>query len=208
MVERGEGYAASLDRSSISHYERGTRLAPREFLEAFGRALDVPEREIDLMLALAGHESPRNDPGRDAVLAAARSIETWAESVQQDVRTLIDSVAPSGPPADATAVVWSTLRKAALPGVYALAVGFVLNAMGLNGTAVLLAYALVAASIVTGQWVLRWRKSPRESSAQEHISGLLFISLFVSLNSSVLIGAATISNMDNSMYLIDLTEQI
>ncbi len=145
MVERGEGYAASLDRSSISHYERGTRLAPREFLEAFGRALDVPEREIDLMLALAGHESPRNDPGRDAVLAAARSIETWAESVQQDVRTLIDSVAPSGPPADATAVVWSTLRKAALPGVYALAVGFVLNAMGLNGTAVLLAYALVAA---------------------------------------------------------------
>ena len=191
MVERGEDYAASLERSSISHWERGTRLAPMEFLEAFGRALDVPKREIDLMLILAGHESPQGDEGRVAILAAASSIELRMESVQRDVRNLMDSATGALPPGDASTVVKRALRRAVLPGMYALSVGFALNAIGLNGTALLLAYALVAASIVTGQWALQWLKSARDTSTQENIAGLFFISLFITLNSSVLIGAAT-----------------
>lgn len=192
MVERGEDYAAGLDRSSISHWERGTRLAPREFLEAFGRALDVPGHEIDLILILAGHDSPSDDEGREAILAAASSIESRVESVQRNVQNLMDSATgATPPPPDASTVARTALRRAALPGMYALAVGFALNAMGLNGTAVLLAYALVAASVVTGQWVLQWLKSARDTSAQENIAGLFFISLFITLNSSVLMGAAT-----------------
>ena len=31
MVERGEDYATDLDRSSVSRWESGARLAPREF---------------------------------------------------------------------------------------------------------------------------------------------------------------------------------
>ena len=191
MAERGEDYAAGLDRSSVSHWERGTRLAPREFLEALGRALDVPKREIDLMLLLAGHESHRDDERRDALLAAAHFIGSQVESVQRDVRSLMDSTVASERPADTAGAVRNALRMAALPGVYALAVGFLLSAMGLNGTAVLLAYALVAASIVIGQWVLQWLKSARDTSAHDHIVGLFFMSLFITLNSSVLIGAAT-----------------
>ena len=42
MVERGEGYAADLDRSNISRWESGMRLPPREFLLALGRTLKVP----------------------------------------------------------------------------------------------------------------------------------------------------------------------
>ena len=191
MVERGEDYAVGLDRSSVSHWERGARLAPREFLEAFGRALDLPQREIGLMLILAGHDSPRDDEGRDAMLAAAHSIGSQVESMQRDVRSLMDFTTTLEPSADAWAALKGTLRNAALPGVYALTVGLVLNAMGLNGTAVLLAYALVAASIAIGQWVLQWFKSTRDTSAQEHVTGLFFISLFITLNSSVLIGAVT-----------------
>ena len=191
MVERGEDYAAGLERSSISHWERGARLAPREFLEAFGRALGVSKGEIDLMLILAGHDTPQGSEGREAILAAASSIESRVESVQRDVRNLMDSAAGSPPHADTSVVAGKALRQAVLPGIYALAVGFALNAAGLNGTAVLLAYAIVAASVVTGQWVLRWLKSDRDTSAQENIAGLFFISLFITLNSSVLIGAAT-----------------
>lgn len=191
MVERGEYHAVPVDRSSVSHYERGARLAPRDFLEAFGRVLNIPEREVELMLVLAGYESPPADGGREEILAAAQSIESRVETVQRDVQRLMDSTAATVPPADASPVVISALRKAAIPGVYALGVGFVLNAMGLNGTAVLLAYTLVAASIVTGQWVLRWLKSDRDTSEQDHVAGLLFISLFITLNSSVLLGAAT-----------------
>lgn len=191
MVEHGEDYAASLDRSSVSHWERGTRLAPREFLEALGRTLDVPKREIDLMLVLAGHDPPGDDEGREALLAAASSIESRVVSVQRDVQNLMDSGTGAPPPAYATTVARTALRRGALPGMYALAVGFALNAIGLNGTPVLLAYALVAASVVTGQWVLQWLKSARDTSAQENIAGLFFISLFITLNSSVLIGAAT-----------------
>ena len=191
MVDRGEDYAAGLERSSVSHWERGVRLAPREFLVALGRALNIPKAEIDLILVLAGHDSPREKDGRDAILAAAQSIESSVERVRRDVLILMDStVAPEASP-DAFDVVKGALRKAALPAVYALAVGFLLNAMGLNGMDVLLAYALAAASIVIGQWVLQWLKSAQDTSAHDHIAGLLFISLFIALNSSVLMGAAT-----------------
>ena len=191
MVERGEDYAANLERSSVSHWERGTRLAPKEFLEAFGRALGISEGEIALMLRLAGHDSTEDREGREAILAAASSIESRVESVQRDVRNLMDSATVASPSPDAFAVARTSARRAVLPGIYALVVGFALNAAGLDGTVVLLAYALVAASLVTGQWVLQWLKSSRETSAQENISGLFFISLFITLNSSVLIGAAT-----------------
>ena len=192
MVERGENYAVRLDRSTISHWERGVRLAPQEFLEALGRALDVPQGEIRLMMVLAGHVPPPPDFGvREEILTAVQSIESRVGNVQQDMRSLMGSSTVPTPSANTSTVVRGALQQAVLPGVYALTIGFVLNAIGLNGTAVLLAYALVAASIVTGQWVLRWLKTGRETSAQDNIAGLFFISLFVTLNSSVLIGAAT-----------------
>ena len=64
MAERGESYAANLDRSSISHWERGARLAPREFLVALGRTLDVPQPEVDTMLGLAGYEYLGDNEGQ------------------------------------------------------------------------------------------------------------------------------------------------
>ena len=79
MVDRGEEYAVDLDPSNVSRRESGARLAPREFLVAFGRSLNVPKPEMDRILSLAGYESLGDEEGRAAMLAAAQSIETqWA----------------------------------------------------------------------------------------------------------------------------------
>ena len=191
MVERGEQYAVNLDRSNVSRWESGARLAPREFLVAFGRSLNVPSQEVDRMLSLAGYETLGDEEGRAAMLAAAQSIESQVESLQREVRSLIDSSSPPEPPLDAYGVARDALRRLALPGVYALVVGFVLNGLGLNGTLALLGYVLVAFAIVIGQGVLRWVKQGRDPSEHDHVVDLFFISLFFTLNASLLIGTLT-----------------
>ena len=191
MVERGEEYATDLDRSNVSRWESGARLAPREFLVAFGRSLNVPKPEMDRLLSLAGYESLGDEEGRVAMLAAAQSIESQVESLQQEVRSLIDSASRPEPPVDAYGVAKDALRRMAPPGIYALVVGFVLNALGLDGTLALLMYVLVALAIVIGQGVLRWLKPNRERSEHDHIVDLFFISLFFTMNASLLIGTLT-----------------
>ena len=89
MVERGEEYAADLDRSNVSRWESGARLAPREFLVALGRTLNLPKPEVDRMLSLAGYETLGEEEGRAAMLAAAQSIESRVDHC------------PSSPPARA-----------------------------------------------------------------------------------------------------------
>ena len=191
MVERGEEFAADLDRSSVSRWESGARLAPRGFLVAFGRSLNVPKPEMDRMLSLAGYESLGDEEGRAAMLAAAQSIESQVQSLQSEVRSLIDSASRPEPPVDAYGVARDALRRMAPPGVYALVVGFILNALGLDGTLALLTYVLVALAIVIGQAVLRWLKPNRVRSEHDHIVDLFFISLFFTTNASLLIGTLT-----------------
>ena len=180
-----------MDRSSVSRWESGARHAPREFLVAFGRSLNVPKPEVDRMLSLAGYETLGDEEGRAAMLAAAQSIESQVESLQREVRSLMDSASPPETPVDAYGVARDGLRRFALPGVYALAVGFFLNALGLNGTLALLGYLLVAFAIVFGQGVLRWLKPARDRPEHDHVVDLFFISLFFTLNASLLIGTLT-----------------
>ena len=191
MVERGEEFAADLDRSSVSRWESGARLAPRGFLVAFRRSLNVSKPEMDRMLSLAGYKSLGDEEGRAAMLAAAQSIESQVQSLQSEVRSLIDSASQPDPPVDAYGVAKDALRRMAPPGVYALVVGFILNALGLDGTLVLLTYVLVALAIVIGQAVLRWLKPNRVRSEHDHIVDLFFISLFFTTNASLLIGTLT-----------------
>ena len=191
MVERGEEAAAYWDRSMISNWERGVRHPPREFLVAFGRALEVPQAEVDRMLILAGYESLDEEEGRAALLAAAQAIESQVESLEKRVRGLVDSVAPPERPVDASAVAREAMRRLAPAGVYVLVVGFVLNALGQNGTLALMAYTVVALAIVVGQWAIRWLNPDRARTEHDNIVDLFFISLFFTLNTSVLIGALT-----------------
>ena len=191
MIERGEDYAEGLDRSSVSRWESGVRLAPQEFLVAFGRALDVPEGEMDLILSLAGYESLGDEEGRAAILTAARSIESQVADLTSELRRLAESAGPPEPAVDTSTVLKSALRRLALPGVYALVVGFVLNAMGQDGTLALLAYVLVALAIVIGQWAFRSLNPDRDRSEHDPVVDLFFISMFFTLNTSLLIGTLT-----------------
>ncbi len=191
MVEQGEDSAAYWDRSMISNWERGARHPPREFLVAFGRVLDVPQTEMDHMLTLAGYESMNEDEGHAALLATAQAIESQVESLEQRVRGLVDSVSPPRPAVDATAVAKEAMWRLAPAGAYALVVGFILNALGQNGTLALLAYTIVALAIVVGQWAIRWLNQDRHRTEHDNIVDLFFISLFFTSNTSVLIGALT-----------------
>ncbi len=191
MVERGEDYATNLDRSSVSRWESGARLAPREFLVAFGRSLRVPQPEIDRMLSLAGYESLGEEEGWAAMLAAQQSLGSQVENIQRDVRSLMDSAGRDEPQVDAYGVAKEALRRLAPAGIYALVVGFVLNEMGLNGTLALLTYALVASAIVIGQGALRWLNRNNGRAEHDHVVDLFFISLFFTLNGALLISALT-----------------
>ena len=189
MVERGEEYAANLDRSSVSRWESGTRLAPREFLVSLGRSLRLPGPEMDRILNLAGYDTLDKEEGRAAILAAAQSVESQVESLHREVRSLMDSTNPPGHPVDAYGIAKDSLRRIAPPGVYALALGIILNALGLNGTLALLGYVLGVYAIVIGQGVLRWMKPGRDRSEHDHIVDLFFMSLFFTMDTSLLIGA-------------------
>ena len=191
MVDRGEEYAGELDRSNVSRWESGARLPPRKFLVAFGRSLNVPKPEMDRILSLAGYESLADEEGRAAMLAAAQSIETRVESLQREVRTLIDSTGPPDAPVDAYGIAKEALRRLAPPGIYALVVGFVLNALGLDGTLALMGYVVVALAIVVGQGAIRWLKPDRQHTEHDHIVDLFFISLFFTMNTSLLVGTLT-----------------
>ena len=187
MAERGEEYAADLDRSSVSRWESGARLAPREFLVAFGRSLRVPGPEIDRMLSLAGYDALGDEEGRAAMLAAAQSVERQVESLQREVHSLIGSAGTSRPPVNVYGVARDALRRAALPGVYALLGGLSLHALGANQTPALLAYVLIGFAIVIGQWAVG--SLNRDSTAHDYVVDLFYTSLLFTLNASLLIGA-------------------
>ena len=191
MVARGEEVAADLDRSTLSRWETGERLAPREFLEALGRTCDIPQHVMDRLMSLAGYDGPGDETERESTAATVLDIESQVATIQRDIRSLVDAADSPEPALDAFAVVKSTLRRAALPGVFALAVGFVLNAMGQNGTLALLVYALAVLALVLGQGVLRWVKRDRDLPERDHVVDLFYISLFFMLNASLLISMLT-----------------
>ena len=191
MVARGEDFVADLDRSTLSRWETGTRLAPQEFLEALGRTCNIPQQVMARMMSLAVYNGLGDEGEQDSMVAATRDIESRVESVQEDVSIVKELIAGPSPPLDASAVVKSTLRRAALPGVFVLAVGFVLNAIGQNGTLVLVIYVLGVLALVLGQGVLRWVKRDRNLPERDHVVDLFYISLFFTLNVSLLITALT-----------------
>ena len=88
IAERAPRYAHGFDRSSISRWETGGRLAPREFLLAFGRALRLSEQEVEGMLVLAGYDTHGDCHECAETLAAARRIEHKIDELQRSIQNL------------------------------------------------------------------------------------------------------------------------
>ena len=185
MIERGQTYAIKVNRSNVSRWETGDRSPPREFLIAFGLALNIPRSDINRMLALAGHQSMEEEK-HDEILDTARRIETNIEGLHVDVRRMAEPAPPLMAP-----TISGLLWKAGPPGIYALAAGFILNALDLNGTLLLLAYVAVSLAIVVGQGALRWLRRGPDSDERDQVVDMFFISLFFTLNTGQLIVALT-----------------
>ena len=180
-------YAEGYDRSSLGHWERGKRLAPREFIVAFGKAIDLSDQEVNVMLGLAGYDLLTHEDQRPEFLSAAQGIESHVQKIQEDVRGLVESVTRPRESPDVLGVMKETLRRAAIPGIYAVTVGYILTALGLDGTRVLMVYVAVALAIAIGQGFLRWRRS-------NDIGEMLFVSVFFILNTPLL--QSTLTGLD------------
>ena len=112
MVEKGEDLAAYWDRSMISNWERGVRHPPREFLVAFGRALNVPQSEIDHIMALAGYENLSDEEGRDAILATELIEHMDSPSdVQVLTRHYLEQQPPTPAPLDSLSPAGRTAAR-------------------------------------------------------------------------------------------------
>ena len=179
----GEGY----NRSSVSRWETGKRLAPREFIVAFGKALGLSEQEVDEMLALAGHNVLTQEDRTAEFLSTAQGIESSVQKIQVDIRGLMESIAKPKESLTPLGVMKEALRRAAIPGIYAVTVGYILTALGLNGTGVLAVYVTIALAIAIGQGFLRWRRS-------NDIGELLFVSVFFILSTPLL--QSTLTGLD------------
>ena len=188
MAERKAEYAA-LDRSALSRWENGARRPPRGFLADFALSLRLSRAELDALMNLAGYaESAADDraetlSGVRGISAKADAIDAKADDIKRGVQILVDA-ASEPPSADAAALAKDALRRAAAPGIYAAAVGWVLNALGQNGTWVLAAYVAVALAIAVGQGVLRRRRA-------DGVGELFFISVFFTLGAPLLQSAIT-----------------
>ena len=92
--------------------------------------------------------------------------------------------APGGPLDLAASLGKDAVRRGIAPKVYAWGAGYSLNALGQDGTVVLVGYSAVSLAIVGGQGILRWRKA-------DTVSELFFMTMFFVLNASLFMFAIT-----------------
>ena len=178
MAEINPHYAG-FDHANISRWENGRSMPARAALVVVMRALKLPDAEMDGILNLAGYEP------------LAERVETLGEPSPRyappeyapDVHWLLGALTWATS-SDAKALAKDALRRAAPPVIYAAAVGWALNALGMDGTLVLVAYAAIALAIVGGGAVLRRRRA-------DAVSELFFATLFFILNASLLSFAIT-----------------
>ena len=186
LAERDSAYAG-LDESSLSRWENGERRPPRGFLADFAGALRLSRPETEALMALAGYAPSGADEEAAELLALAHGVYAQAQRARPaDGAAAADSPSPTTERGkmDAATLAKETFRRAAGPGIYASAVAYALNAMGLDGAVVQASYSAAALAIVGGQGVLRWRRADATSE-------LFFISLFFVLNASLLMFSIT-----------------
>ena len=92
--------------------------------------------------------------------------------------------APGGPLDLAASLGKDAVRRGIAPKAYAWGAGYSLNALGQDGTVVLVGYSAVSLAIVGGQSILRWRRA-------DVVSELFFMTMFFVLNVSLFMFAVT-----------------
>ena len=169
MAERNPDYA-SLSGDELARWEKGESRPARKFLVDFAQTLGLSQPELDAMLAIADYALSYPDE-RDG-LALVKPQET-----------------ASAPP-DLLGIAKNAMQRVTGPQIYAVGVGYSLNALGQDGTWVLVAYSAIAFAIVGGQGALRWRRRKADAASE-----LFFITMFFILNAPMFL--FSISRMDH-----------
>ena len=178
MAEINPHYAG-FDHANISRWENGRSMPARAALVVVMRALRLPDAEMDGILNLAGYEPLPKRAETLGEIEPRYAPPEYAPDVHWLLRAL--TWAPSS---DVKALAKDALRRAAPPVIYAAAVGWALNALGMDGTLVLVAYAAIALAIVGGGAILTRRRA-------DAVSELFFATLFFILNVSLPLFAIT-----------------
>ena len=165
MAERNSDYA-NLSVAELARWENGESRPARKFLVDFARLFGLSQAELDAMLEIGDYALSYPDE-RDG-LALVKPQET----------------AP--PPPDLFAIAKNAMQRVTGPQIYAVGVGYSLNALGQDGTWILAAYSAIAFAIVGGQGVLRWRRRKADAASE-----LFFITLFFILNAPMFLFSIT-----------------
>lgn len=194
-------YYDGFDHANISRWENGRALPTRAALIIAMRAMRLPDSEMDGILELAGHEKlyremhpdsswmrdERRYIPRDSAWGPLRGAKSFADSAFLRAALASFALRRAASALRRAAFSKAALSRAAAPAVYAAAVGLALNALGVNGTLALIAYAAVALGIVIGRGVfLALRRRSAEAASE-----LFFAMMFFILNAPPLMFAVT-----------------
>ncbi len=178
MGEVDPVYLERYNHSTVARWESGATKPTKDRLQAFGRALDLSDAEVQGMVWLAGlNGDEENSHFRDPALQAPDATpgqEPEATVSENETRELVGSgISYAG---QASRYV---LTKFALPGLAVAATGYVLNRLGWNAGWIMSLYVILAVFLVMFQGFLRMRRS-------HELRELYFITVFFLLSGNLL----------------------
>ena len=185
-------YTGPRDRSTLSNYERGQTPPSEGFLREFfviigpvleEKGLTADETDLDHLLFIAGFASQAESDVSD-LRSSVNVMRDGQERLREGVEGLSDRVSSS-------LSIEERLKDAAVkmipPALYVATVGYLIDALGLVRTWVILAYLVVGFGIVVGTLLLRRMKTGRV----DRVGDLFFVSTFLLMSAPLLQGAFT-----------------
>ncbi len=182
MGEVDPVYLERYNHSTVARWESGATRPTKDRLQAFGKALDLSDAEVQGMVWLAGlHEDEEYSQFRDLPFQAPDDTveqEPDAGDSESEYREF-----GGGGISYVGQASRNVLTKFALPGLAVAATGYILNRLGWNAGWIMSLYVILAVFLVMFQGFLRMRRS-------HELRELYFITVFFLLSGNLLQGPA------------------
>ena len=148
-------YLERYNHSTVARWESGATRPSKERLKVFGKALNLPEAEVQGMIWLAGlndFDGPTN-----SVMPTYPAVADTGNSVTESDKPVGESASHSL--SEASRAAHYVLTKFALPGLVVAAIGYILARLGWNAGWIMALYVSLAVFLVMIQGFLRVRRS-------------------------------------------------
>ena len=189
---RDKGYPGPRDRSMVSNYELGKNQPSEQYLTFVldvleptlaEQGLKIDEADRDHLLFIAGYSS-KGVSDVSELQSSVRSVRDSQARLSAGFEGLSDQVASS-------LSIEEKLKDAAVkmipPALYVATIGYLIDALSLVRTWVILAYLVVGFGIVVGTPILHRFRSGRT----DRLGDLFFVSTFLLMSAPLLQGAFT-----------------